>query len=125
MALANEPDLLLADEVTAELDSANAERVMEVIFDAVARARPDRAVRHPQRRAGGAGRAPLRVVDGGVVDGVSAGAPESEVESVSKHFATDAGVVRAVDGVSLEVERRQQPRDHRPERLREVDPARR
>jgi putative ABC transport system ATP-binding protein len=34
MALANQPDLLLADEVTGELDSENAERVMEVIFDA-------------------------------------------------------------------------------------------
>jgi putative ABC transport system ATP-binding protein len=34
MALANEPDLLLADEATGELDSANAERVMAVILDA-------------------------------------------------------------------------------------------
>lgn len=34
VALANDPDLLLADEVTGELDSASAERVMEVIFDA-------------------------------------------------------------------------------------------
>jgi putative ABC transport system ATP-binding protein len=34
MALANEPDLLLADEVTGELDSSNAEQVMGVIFDA-------------------------------------------------------------------------------------------
>jgi putative ABC transport system ATP-binding protein len=34
MALANEPDLLLADEVTGELDSSSAEQVMEVIFDA-------------------------------------------------------------------------------------------
>jgi putative ABC transport system ATP-binding protein len=34
MALANQPDLLLADEVTGELDSATAEQVMEVIFDA-------------------------------------------------------------------------------------------
>jgi putative ABC transport system ATP-binding protein len=34
MALANEPDLLLADEVTGELDSENAEQVMSVIFDA-------------------------------------------------------------------------------------------
>lgn len=34
MALANRPDLLLADEVTGQLDSANAERVMGVIFDA-------------------------------------------------------------------------------------------
>jgi putative ABC transport system ATP-binding protein len=34
MALANEPDLLLADEVTGELDSASADQVMTVIFDA-------------------------------------------------------------------------------------------
>ena len=34
MALANEPDLLLADEVTGELDSASADQVMIVIFDA-------------------------------------------------------------------------------------------
>jgi putative ABC transport system ATP-binding protein len=33
-ALANEPDLLLADEVTGELDSASAEQVMEIIFGA-------------------------------------------------------------------------------------------
>jgi putative ABC transport system ATP-binding protein len=34
VALANEPDLLLADEVTGELDSATAEQVMAVIFEA-------------------------------------------------------------------------------------------
>jgi putative ABC transport system ATP-binding protein len=34
MALANQPDLLLADEVTGELDSSSAEQVMQVIFDA-------------------------------------------------------------------------------------------
>jgi putative ABC transport system ATP-binding protein len=34
MALGNEPDLLLADEVTGELDSKSAEQVMEVIFGA-------------------------------------------------------------------------------------------
>jgi putative ABC transport system ATP-binding protein len=34
VALANQPDLLLADEVTGQLDSANAGRVMEIIFDA-------------------------------------------------------------------------------------------
>ena len=34
VALANHPDLLLADEVTGELDSATAEQVMGVILDA-------------------------------------------------------------------------------------------
>lgn len=34
MALANEPDLLLADEVAGELDSRSAERVMGVILEA-------------------------------------------------------------------------------------------
>jgi putative ABC transport system ATP-binding protein len=34
MALANDPDLLLADEVTGELDSSSAEQVMGVVFDA-------------------------------------------------------------------------------------------
>lgn len=33
MALANQPDLLLADEVTGELDSSSAEQVMEVILE--------------------------------------------------------------------------------------------
>jgi putative ABC transport system ATP-binding protein len=36
MALVNEPDLLLADEVTGELDAANADAVMEIIFAACA-----------------------------------------------------------------------------------------
>jgi len=34
VALVNEPDLLLADEVVGELDSTTAARVMEVVFDA-------------------------------------------------------------------------------------------
>jgi putative ABC transport system ATP-binding protein len=34
MALANDPDLLLADEATGELDSGSAENVMAIIFDA-------------------------------------------------------------------------------------------
>lgn len=33
MALANEPELLLADEVAGELDSSTADRVMRLIFD--------------------------------------------------------------------------------------------
>jgi putative ABC transport system ATP-binding protein len=34
VALANRPDLLLADEVTGQLDSENADQVMDIIFDA-------------------------------------------------------------------------------------------
>lgn len=34
VALASDPDLLLADEVTGQLDSVSAERVMDVIFSA-------------------------------------------------------------------------------------------
>jgi putative ABC transport system ATP-binding protein len=34
MALANEPDLLLADEATGELDSSSADHVMEIVFGA-------------------------------------------------------------------------------------------
>jgi putative ABC transport system ATP-binding protein len=34
VALANQPDLLLADEVTGQLDSEHADQVMGVIFDA-------------------------------------------------------------------------------------------
>ena len=34
VALVNEPDLLLADEITAELDAANAERVVDFVLDA-------------------------------------------------------------------------------------------
>lgn len=34
VALANKPDLLLADEITGELDSSNSEHVMRVVFDA-------------------------------------------------------------------------------------------
>jgi putative ABC transport system ATP-binding protein len=37
VALANEPELLLADEVTGQLDSATAEQVMHTIFEARSR----------------------------------------------------------------------------------------
>jgi putative ABC transport system ATP-binding protein len=36
IAMVNEPDLLLADEVTGELDTASADAVMRMIFDAAA-----------------------------------------------------------------------------------------
>jgi putative ABC transport system ATP-binding protein len=39
VALANDPELLLADEVTGQLDSTNAEQVMRTIFDAWRRRR--------------------------------------------------------------------------------------
>jgi putative ABC transport system ATP-binding protein len=66
VALANEPELLLADEVTGELDSANAERVMSVIFD-VRRARGLTVlfVTHSTELAGLAQRR-LRLTDGEV-----------------------------------------------------------
>ncbi len=66
MALANQPDLLLADEVTGELDSASAERVMATIFGASR----DHGltvlyVTHNDELAARAERR-LRLVDGGV-----------------------------------------------------------
>ena len=68
VALVNEPDLLLADEVTAELDSINAERVLEVIFQAS----HDRGltvlmVTHSLELASRTERR-LRVVDGAVIE---------------------------------------------------------
>ena len=66
VALANEPDLLLADEVTGQLDSANAEEVMRVISEVSRRRRltvlfvthnPELAARAERR---------LVVADGGV-----------------------------------------------------------
>ena len=66
VALANEPDLLLADEVTGQLDSVNAEEVMRVIFEVSRRRQltvlfvthnPDLAARAERR---------LVVADGGV-----------------------------------------------------------
>ena len=69
VALANEPDLLLADEVTGELDSANAEQVMEVISDASReRGLTVLFVTHSDELAARAPRR-LRLVDGRVVNG--------------------------------------------------------
>jgi putative ABC transport system ATP-binding protein len=69
VALANEPDLLLADELTGELDSATAEQVMEVLAEAWRQRRltvllvthnPELAERADQR---------LRLIDGLVQPG--------------------------------------------------------
>lgn len=67
VALANEPDLLLADEVTAELDSENAERVLELILGASARqGLTVLLVTHSPELAALTDRR-LRVADGGVI----------------------------------------------------------
>ena len=66
VALANEPDLLLADEVTGELDSATAEEVMGVIFAAWrARGLSVLYVTHSDELAARAERR-LRLLDGAV-----------------------------------------------------------
>lgn len=68
VALVNEPDLLLADEVTAELDSSSAERVIEVILGASRdRGLTVLIVTHNDQLAERAQRR-LRVADGGVIE---------------------------------------------------------
>lgn len=68
VALVNEPDLLLADEVTAELDSINAERVLDVILSASAnRGLTVLMVTHSPALAKLTDRR-LRVLGGGVVE---------------------------------------------------------
>lgn len=68
VALVNEPDLLLADEVTAELDSATAERVLDIVL-ATSRKRGLTVlmVTHSAELAARAGRT-LRVAGGQVVE---------------------------------------------------------
>ena len=46
------------------------------------------------------------------------------LESVSKHYTTEAGVVRAVDGVTIDIDAGSSVAIHGSERLREVDVAR-
>lgn len=66
VALANEPDLLLADEVTGQLDSTSADEVMRVILDVSAqRGLTVLFVTHSSALAGRAQRR-LRLADGGV-----------------------------------------------------------
>ncbi len=68
VALVNQPDLLLADEVTAELDSANAARVIDIISEAsrergltvlMVTHNPELASRTERR---------LRIADGAVIE---------------------------------------------------------
>ena len=121
IALANRPDLLLADEVTGQLDSANAEVVMSVVFDAW-RLRgltvvfvthnhdsPSAALPRPGGRRG------ARAVSGGA--GV-------RLDDVTKHYESDAGLVPAVEGISLDVRPGTSLAITRAERLRQVHPAR-
>lgn len=68
VALVNEPDLLLADEVTAELDSENAGRVLDVILTASAdRGLTVLMVTHSPELAKLTDRR-MRVLDGGMVE---------------------------------------------------------
>jgi putative ABC transport system ATP-binding protein len=68
VALANEPELLLADEVTAELDSANAARVIDLIREASGkRGLTVLMVTHDPELAAQAERR-MRLVDGAVVE---------------------------------------------------------
>jgi putative ABC transport system ATP-binding protein len=69
IALANEPELLLADELTGELDSATAEQVMDLLAKAWQQRRLTvLLVTHNQELAGRAD-FKLRLVDGLVVQG--------------------------------------------------------
>lgn len=67
-AVANDPSLLLADELTGELDSASAEHVLDVIMEASRQRRLSvLLVTHNLEAAGRADRR-LRLVDGTVVE---------------------------------------------------------
>ena len=95
MALANEPDLLLADEVTGELDSATAEQVMEVIFEAwrerglsvlFVTHSEELAARAQRRLAPRGRRRPVRCDEA---------APAIRIEALVEALRDGAGVVRA------------------------------
>ena len=102
VALANEPDLLLADEVVGQLDSTTAADVMEMIFTA-SRERNLTVlyVTHDEQLARQAHRtAPCRSQGR---SGVSIDASIT-VDSVVVEHQTSSGPVRALDGVSFRVD---------------------
>jgi putative ABC transport system ATP-binding protein len=67
VALANDPEILLADEPTAEVDGANEERVMELLRRRVEAGRAVVVATHSTRVAAGSDRV-VRIVDGRVAD---------------------------------------------------------
>ena len=103
VALANEPDLLLADEVVGQLDSTTAADVMEMIFTA-SRERNLTVlyVTHDEQLARQAHHS-LRLADHKVVRGMSIDASIT-VDSVVVEHQTSSGPVRALDGVSFTVD---------------------
>ena len=102
VALANEPDLLLADEVTGQLDSRDRGAGNRGHRRGRAPARLDRVVRHARRRPGVTGaatsgarrRAGARTVSGGVAVGLV---------GVGRRYETRGGTVTALDGVTLSI----------------------
>jgi putative ABC transport system ATP-binding protein len=63
VALANDPEILLADEPTAEVDGANEERVLELLRHRVEAGRAVVVATHSSRVAAGSDRV-VRIVDG-------------------------------------------------------------
>ena len=59
-ALANDPPIVLADEPTGNLDSANGRHIMDLLRKIHDAPRHDDRARHARRRAGGDGRRPAR-----------------------------------------------------------------
>jgi putative ABC transport system ATP-binding protein len=67
VALANDPEILLADEPTAEVDGANEERVLELLRHRVEAGRAVVVATHSTRVAAGSDRV-VRIVDGRIAD---------------------------------------------------------
>jgi putative ABC transport system ATP-binding protein len=67
VALANNPEILLADEPTAEVDGANEQRVLELLRHRVEAGRAVVVATHSTRVAAGSDRV-VRIVDGRIAD---------------------------------------------------------